>query len=344
MASDAKKIIKDMLPEKLLSCYSSFRYKQLLHQNQRENLTFGQAEEFISRRYLHTIRKVLNWGEPESYTEKMNIVKLYGGNQIKTKLADKLSVREWIKEKIGEEYLIPLIGTYACFDEIDFEKLPDCFVMKCNHDCGSVFLCKNKNNINNSFWKNLKKRYDFYCKRNFAYSSFEMQYKFIVPSIMIEELIGEKDTEVEDYKFLCFNGKPYYCLVVTDRFTNHKQNIYDLVWNLQPFQMTYANTLKPIARPAQFEEMKNIATKLCQGFDHVRVDLYSVCGKVFFGEMTFTTASGLVLFTPSEYDYELGKLWELDNDRIQIKRRLLQNIKLKDYKYEAIGECNRTDL
>lgn len=333
----AKKAVKERLPEKLLSCYYSLRYKQLLQYNQRDNLTFEQAEQRISRQYFKRFGKQLDWKQPLTYTEIMNVVKLYGGNQLKSTLTDKFSVRDWIKNKIGEKYLISLIGTYANFDEIDFSNLPVRFVIKYNHDCGSVFLCKNKNGISKNFWNDLKKRYDFYGKRNLAYVGFEMHYKFITPKIIIEKLIGEGNTEIEDYKFVCFNGKPYYCWVITNRFTNQKLNVYDLDWNLQPFRINYRNSLQVIEKPARFELMKQIATTLCQGFDHVRVDLYSVHEKVYFGEMTFTTASGLATITPSEFDYKLGELWEFDNDSIQEKRNKLKDIKLKDYTYYIDG-------
>lgn len=119
-----------------------------------------------------------------------------------------------------------------------------------------------------------------------------------------------------DYKFLCFNGIPYYCWVDTDRFSNHKRNIYDMDWNLQPFnQYSYGNSNYDIPRPSTFEEMKKIATRLSEGFDHVRVDLYEIDGKIYFGEMTFTNGNGTEPFVPDEYDYKLGALWDFHSVR-----------------------------
>ena len=131
----------------------------------------------------------MNWDNPKSYTEKINVSKIYGSTELKTNLADKLLVRDWIKGKIGEEYLIKTLGVYNSFDEIDFDSLPNKFVIKCNHDSGSTLVVEDKNNIN---YKELKNKYDFYLKRNYAYTSYEMSYEDIIPKIIIEENMRKK--------------------------------------------------------------------------------------------------------------------------------------------------------
>lgn len=305
---DFKKKIKSFIPDKCMYMY----YLRLL--NKRKNKSYAKIEKEINKDYKQINKRNINWENPQSYTEKINVSKLYCENDLKTQLTDKISVREWIKEKIGEEYLIPILGVYEKFSDINFDLLPDKFVIKCNHDSGSVTLCDNKSNLN---LKKLKDKYDYYMSRNFAYLGYEMHYKNIVPKILIEEYMG---SAINDYKFLCFNGKPYYCWVDVDRFGKHKRNVYDMDWNLQPFeQMNYGNYENELKCPKQFEKMKEIVLKLCQGFDHVRVDLYIVNDKIYFGEMTFTNGSGFEKITPEKYDYELGKLWKFNVDKRDMK-------------------------
>ena len=302
-----KQTIRKMLPEKFIDLY----YLKKIEAHKKNN--YNKIESEINKRYKELYDKGIDWNKPKTYTEKMNVSKVYGFNNQKTMLTDKISVRDWVKEKIGEEYLIPLYGVYDKFEEIDFESLPNEFVIKCNHDSGSATLCNDKKSLNID---KIKSKYHFYLKRNYAYWEYEMHYKDIKPKIMIEKYMGDT---ISDYKFLCFNGKPYYCWVDVDRFGNHKRNIYDLNWKLQPFnQFHYGNYEKELECPKQFEKMKEIAEKLCKGFDHVRVDLYVIDEKVYFGEMTFTNGSGFEAITPEEYDYELGQLWEFNNKREEI--------------------------
>lgn len=299
-----KQTIKGWIPEKIMNLY------YLNKASIRKNKTFEQIEKEISKEYKKKFRKELNWTNPKTYTEKLNVSKVYGSSELKANLTDKILVRDWIKEKIGEEFLIPLIGVYDKFEDIDFDNLPKQFVIKCNHDSGSVVLCKDKEKLD---IKKLKEKYEFYLKRNFAYLGYEMHYKDIKPKIVIEKYMGDS---IRDYKFLCFGGKPYYCWVDMDRFSNHKRNIYDLDWNLQPFnQITYGNYEHKIECPEQYEQMKEIAKILSEGFDHVRVDLYTINKKIYFGEMTFTNGNGFGIIHPEEWDYKLGELWDFVNRR-----------------------------
>ena len=147
---------------------------------------------------------------------------------------------------------------------------------------------------------------------DFGYKSLELHYSGIAPKIIAEEYIETEYGELQDYKFLCFGGKPYFCWVDMGRYSNHTRNVYDLNWELQPWnQEAYAHYEKPIPRPENFEKMIEIATILSQGFSHVRVDLYNVNGKIYFGEMTFTNGGGFDRILPTEYDRKLGDLWQL---------------------------------
>jgi len=296
-----KKLLKKIIPKTII-----YKYK-LYKESLKSKMNDKQRREHISNKYYEVYNKVLNWNDPKTYSEKMNVSKYLNSNNIKTKLTDKYEVREWIKEKVGEEYLIPIIGVYNSFEEINFNELPNQFVIKCSHDSGSVTIVNDKNNID---YKKLANDYNFYMKRNLAFEEFEMHYLDIKPRIIIEKYMGNA---LRDYKFLCFGGKPYFVWVDFDRFDNHKRNVYDMNWNLQRWnQRDYGNYEKEVLPPTCFEEMKRIVDVLAKDFDHVRVDLYDIDGKVYFGEMTFTNGSGLEPITPSEYDLKLGELWNLD--------------------------------
>lgn len=292
-----------MIIKKILN--RSYKYRLFINK-MHSRYSLEKMKDKVNKKYICIFNKDINWDNPQTYNEKINVAKLLFNTDLKTKCTDKYEVREIVKERIGEQYLIPLINVYKSFDEINFEDLPSKFVMKMNNDSGSVYICKDKNNLN---YKKIKKRFDYYLKRNFAYELFELHYVNIKPLILIEPLIEES---IRDYKFLCFDGIPYYCRVDFDRFGNHTRNIYDLKWNLQDFNKgKYSNCEQEIKKPEKFDEMKKLVQKLCVGFDQVRVDMYDVNGKIYFGEMTFTNGAGMEKFYPDEKDIEIGNLWNL---------------------------------
>ena len=282
-----------------------------------QTMTYAQIEAEISKLYQEIFKRKLNWDNPQTYTEKINVAKVYMPTPEKTRLADKYLVREWIREKIGDQYLIPLYGAYDSFDEIDFNSLPDKFVIKCNHDSGSVTLVNDKSKIN---IPELKKKYDALIKRNFAWLGWEMHYKDIKPKILIEKFMDE--AAINDYRFFCFDGTPYYCAIDfhNEQHKISERNFYNMNWELQPFGLGYPTHNAEVHRPENFDEMKKVTEKLCENLSHVRVDLYSIGGKVYCGEMTFTHANGTQKFTPDEYDYKLGALWPFDNS---IRKKIL---------------------
>ena len=279
-------------------------------------MSYAEIEAHIGRRYEAMFGRKLNWDNPQTYNEKIHVSKLYMPSPLKTRLADKYLVREWIREKIGGEYLIPLLGVYDSFDEIDFDSLPDRFVIKCNHDSGSYTFCRDKSKLNK---KLLKQRYDTFMRRNYAWMNFEMHYRDIKPKIIIEKYI---DTDINEYKFYCFDGKPHYCFVTFGkRDVDLSISFYDMDWKLQPFTRPDHKTHSQSApRPAFYDKMRDIATVLCEGFGHVRVDLYLADEEIYNGEMTFATANGFGKISPDEYDYRLGGLWPFDNT---IRRKIL---------------------
>lgn len=267
--------------------------------------------EILGKLYEERIGHKLDWNNVQTYTEKMQWAKLYDKNPMKSQLADKYEVRKWVEEKIGADYLIPLLGVWERFDDIDFSGLPDRFVLKTNHGSGTNYIVRNKSQIK---YKQVKRMFEDWLDTDYAFNTgFEMHYTDIKPLIIAEQYIEADHGQLQDYKFLCFDGAPYYCWVDMDRYTNHTRNVYNLNWELQPWNQEHYGTYKePIPCPEGFDKMIELAKVLCKGFSHVRVDFYNVNGKIYFGEMTFTNGSGLDRIIPESYDRMLGDLWSLD--------------------------------
>ncbi len=282
-----------------------------------QRMTYAEIEAEIARGYEASFKRKLDWDNPQTFNEKIKVAMLYMPTPLKTRLADKYLVCEWVKEKIGSKYLIPLLGVYDSFDEIDFDKLPSRFVIKCNHDSGSTTIVTDKSKIN---YEALKSKYDKTLNTNYAWFACEMHYLNIKPKIIIEDFIENAD--VNDYRFFCFAGKPYYCAVDfhDDKHKICARNFYSLTWERMPFALNYPNYPEDAPCPENLDTMIKIATTLSEGIDQVRVDLYSSRGEIFFGEMTFTHAGGTQKFMPDEWDYKLGALWPFDNS---IRRKVL---------------------
>ncbi len=277
--------------------------------NRRKRLRQDRYEAEISKQYKQRIGHEMNWNALDSYTEKMQWAKLYDKDPRKSELSDKYRVREWVADKIGEEYLIGLLGVWDSFEEIDFSKLPDRFVLKTNHGSSTNVIVQDKHTLD---LKNTKRKFKDWLDTDFGYKSMELHYSDIAPRIIAEEYIETASGELQDYKFLCFDGEPHFCWVDMGRYSNHTRNVYNLDWELQPWnQEAYAHYGEPIEKPKNFDRMVEIVKVLAEGFAHVRVDLYNVDGKIYFGEMTFTNGGGFDRILPMEYDKMLGDLWNL---------------------------------
>ncbi len=306
-----------MIRKKLKKCFPSL-YEWYLHVQRRQcialiekrkRLSENEYEHEIAKQYKKRIGHELNWNRFESYTEKMQWAKLYDRDPRKSELTDKYQVRDWVAKTIGQEYLIGLLGVWDRFEEIDFKKLPDRFVLKTNHGSGTNVIVKDKQSLN---LKQTKRKFKDWLDTDFGYKSLERHYSAISPKIIAEEYIESDSGELQDYKFLCFDGEPYFCWVDMGRYSNHTRNVYNLEWELQPWnQEAYAHYEKPIDKPQKFDKMIEIARQLAKGFSHVRVDLYNVNGTIYFGEMTFTNGGGFDRILPIEYDKMLGDLWRL---------------------------------
>lgn len=273
-------------------------------------------EEFLKRKFKSNLKYDLNLLSCNTFSEKIQWLKINDRKDIYTILVDKYKVREYIKEKLGEEYLIPLIGIWDDPDDIDFNKLPDQFVLKCNHNSGlGMCICKDKSKLDISkVRRELKKG----LKQDYYLAGREWPYKNVSRKIIAEKYMkNEYETELKDYKFFCFNGEPKYCQVITDRSINETIDFFDMEWNHQEFiglnskYSKYSNSKHPIEKPVTLEKMKEFAYILAKNTKFVRIDFYEIEKKLYFGEITFYPASGFGDFTPSEWNAKLGEMINL---------------------------------
>ena len=258
---------------------------------------------------VRTGRK-MDWKNPKSFNEKLNWLKLYDRRPEYVKMADKYEVREYIKEKLGEEYLIPILGVWDSVEEIDFSKLPEQFVLKCTHDSASVVICKDKQQFDKDA---AIQKLQHSLGINYFYPSREWPYKEITPRIIAEQyMVDESHTELKDYKIYNFHGKPELIQVDFGRFTHHERNLYTTEWEYIDEQIEYPKNPKiQIAKPDNLEEMLDCAKKLSEGIPSVRTDFYSINGKTYFGEITFYQEGGFAKFEHESYALKLGDLIQL---------------------------------
>ena len=265
---------------------------------------------YLNLLFRQRIKRKLNLKNPQALNDKLQWLKLNDFKPLYTKLADKYEVRNYIADKVGAEYLVPLLGLWDKVEDVDFDKLPEQFVLKCTHDSGGVVICKDKNKFNKeAAIKKLKHCY----KRNYYYNTRERAYKDIKPRIIAEKyLVDETGWDLKDYKIFCFNGKPTYVEVDYNRSIRHMLNAYDLEWNFLEFCDSSPNDRNAdIKKPEKLQEMIDIAKKLSEGIDFLRVDMYSIYDKIYCGELTLYPGSGFIQFNPMKTDYELGKLLKL---------------------------------
>lgn len=282
-----------------------------------KNCPVEQRPEMLKEWYFNRTGETLDIDNPETYNEKIQWLKLYDSTPLKTRLADKYLVRDWVKEKIGEEYLIPLLGVWDKFDDIDFDKLPNQFVLKCNHGCGYNIVVKDKSKLD---LKEAKNKINEWMKEDFAFKNgFELHYSAIPRKIIAEAYIKEVDTEAIDYKFICCDGIPYLCWVTNKHLEIHERSFYKLPeWELQNIELKDGGAILDkvgVPKPENLSTMLEICKTLAKDFPFVRVDLYLVQDKILFGEMTFTSASGAALLYPDKWNYILGDKITLPNKK-----------------------------
>jgi hypothetical protein len=280
----------------------------LCEESSQESIALLQDKEYLTKLYKKYIGKEINWENPTTFTEKIQWLKLYNRHPIHTICQDKYLERNYVAEKIGAEYLVPLLGVYDNADEIDFSKLPSKFVLKTNHGSGWNIICKDKTKLNQ---QDARDKLTRWLQQDYSVYSGEWAYKNIPRKIICEQFIGEEIGDIPDYKFYCFNGIPKLLHVNIDLFTQHKRAYYSLLWEKLPFTCAYPIENKSLSKPKNFEQMLEIATKLSKGFKFVRIDLYNIEGKIYFGEMTLYPDAGIGKFTPEIFDEQMGSLLNL---------------------------------
>ncbi len=264
----------------------------------------GQKRNVLEKWYKEITGEVLNLDSPNSFNEKIQWIKLFENDQRKTELSDKYLVRSYVKRKVGEEYLIPLLGVWNSFDEIEWDELPEAFILKCTHGSGMNEIVKSKHQVD---VVKLKRKFDRWGATDFSLHTLERHYHSIVPRIIAEKLISDNQGCLLDYKFWCFDGQVKLVQVDIGRFSDHRRNLYTPSWDYLPYEIMYPSDRDAIfEKPPHYEEMMSVAERLAEGFNHVRVDLYNCDGRIFFGEMTFTHGSGVEKFVPYELGNEVG--------------------------------------
>ena len=259
--------------------------------------------------YFFTTGIYLNFKKPVSFTEKQQWLKVNDRHPEYTQLVDKLAVREHIKEVWGGEHLFPLLGKWERFDDIDFDALPEQFVLKCNHDSGSTNVIRSKAELTPEKLSEMREFYNRRLSRNYFYAGREYPYNGIKSYVIAEQLMKDEnapDKSIEDYKFFCFGGEPKVMFVATDRSTDCRFDFFDMDFNHLDIVNIHPQADKPIPKPEKFEEMKEIAAKLSKGIRFVRIDLYELNGKLYFGEYTFFHGGGFRRCQPEEWEKRLG--------------------------------------
>lgn len=268
-------------------------------------------ELYYKIKYRFTTNKKLNLENPQLFNEKLQWLKLKDRNPLYKNLVDKYEVRKHIAKTIGENYLIPLLGVYNNFNDIDFDSLPNQFVLKPNHTSGNVFICRDKNRIDLSA---LKLEIEAWLARDYYWVHREWPYKGIEPKIICEKyMVDESGTELKDYKVFCFNGVPKMIQVDFNRFNGHKRNLYDLEWNYIPSSIQYpSDSETKIKKPDNLMELLELSRVLSKGIPHVRTDFYVVNNNIYFGELTFYHGSGYEKFEHESLALKMGSWIQLD--------------------------------
>lgn len=263
-------------------------------------------EEYLKKVFSYRIGYSLNLDVPQTFNEKMQWLKIHDHNPKYIMMVDKYEVKQYIREKVGNEYVIPTITKWDRIQDISFEKLPKQFVLKCTHDSGGLFLVKDKDRINEKLvYHFLEKR----LKKNYYWGGREWPYKNVKPRVIAEQYLADESQQgLTDYKLMCFNGKVKCSFTCTERFCGSqlKVTFFDRDWKEMSFERHYQKSTISIPKPINYDEMIRIAEILSEDIPFVRVDFYEVNGSVYVGELTLYPGSGFEEFTPEKWDRELG--------------------------------------
>lgn len=272
------------------------------------SLGFLSDKSYIRLIYRLRMGKKLDLDNPKTFTEKLQWLKLYDHNPKYTRMADKLSLRDFVEEKIGSGHSVKVLGVWEKFSDIDFNALPERFVLKTTHDSGSYVICRNKAEFD---FRKAEKILSRSLKHNYYKTTREWQYKDICPKIIAEEYLDDGKDCLTDYKFFCFNGKPQFMYFEEEASQRPTQAIVDMDFNQMPFSMDDERAETVPQKPSRFEEMEGIAQKLSEGIPFLRVDMYCIGDIVYVGELTFYHYGGFIPFRPAEWDGRIGDMLDL---------------------------------
>ena len=260
---------------------------------------------YLKLQYFLRMNRVLNLKNPKSYTEKLQWLKLYDRKPLYNTLVDKFEVKKYVAEKIGDEYVIPTLGVWDSVDDIEFNRLPQQFVLKCTHDSGGVIICKDKSTFDIDY---AKRSLNKSLKDNYYKKTREWPYKDLQRRVIAEKYIEIDGIAVlNDYKFFCFNGEVKLMFIATDRGIDTHFDFFDRNFKHLDIVNGHPMSGKLIEKPIGFDRMVEIAEKLSKGLPQIRVDLYDVNGEIYFGEMTLFHWGGMMPFEPKKWDYTMGE-------------------------------------
>ncbi len=266
---------------------------------------FIPDEPYVRICYRIQMGKRLELDPPRTFNEKLQWLKLHDRRPEQTRWVDKYEVRKLIAGLVGEDHLFPLLGVWDRAEDVDFDRLPDRFVLKCTHDSGGTVICRDKSRFD---VRAARRKLAAGLKRNYYWAGREWAYKDVRPRIIAEPLMAdESGTELKDYKFFCFDGEPRLIQVDFDRFANHKRNLYDLEWRYQPFQLMFpTDPGRVIPKPANLDEVLAFVRRITPKVPFMRTDLYLIGRRIYFGEFTLHHGGGAEPFQPESYDEQLG--------------------------------------
>ncbi|RKF44746.1 glycosyltransferase [Bacillus wiedmannii] len=270
-------------------------------------LSLFPDRQYCTLTFLLKNGRLPNLKNPIYFNDKLLSLKLNHRNPIMKKVVDKYEVRSYIEENLGREYLVPLIGVYSDPKEVDFSKLPSKFALKLTSGSQYNIICQDKTKLD---WEESTNKLTEWLKLDPYMRTREWQYKDLSSRFVIEEYIEDSKGNTYDYKFWCFNGEPKFIQIDTDRFGEHQRSMFDIDFNDKnlDLKITYENIDKLIEKPKNYDLMVRIAAKLSKGFPFVRVDLYNLDGKIYFGEMTFHPGNCNEKIQPIEYEKIIGDM------------------------------------
>ncbi len=270
---------------------------------------------YLSIKYRVHMGYWMDWDNPCTYNEKLQWLKINYRRRDFTTMVDKAAVKEFVLKKIGADYVIPTINIFDSVEKIDFENLPDKFVLKCTHDSGGLVVCTDKSKLDVAW---AKKKLKKALNKSYVTQNREYPYKSVPRRVIAEPFLEEPEYgELRDFKFYCYDGLPKYLLVASGRQKKQKRfDYFDLDWNHLPvYDEGCPNSDITPVKPKNFNKMIEIASILSKGIPHVRVDLYNVDGKIYFGELTFFDGCGCNHYVPKDYDRIFGDFLHLPEPR-----------------------------